>query len=331
MTPAAAPSPSRPSRSAPPERTTFYDEQASRRRHARWWSLAVGPTAILTGLPLAAVLSPLVFGLAVVALRLVDLAVPLPETLWDALRYLTAAVPEAVDRLTGSGGSGSTGWGGWSGWTDLAVAAGMLLIPGLLASCVLWLAVSALVRRAGAEAELERLGAREPRRDDLEERQLVNVVEEMAIAAGVSPTVRLLDDPEPRAALLGPSSENAAVVLSRGVLDRCDRAATQGIVAHLIASQVNGDPRFGRAVLSIFQTLGLSFAVLDALLSWSPSAWRELRVLARGLTSPVEEVSRPVVSRSCWLRTPRGSGRMASSGPSSTPWRRSRRRRPDGG
>ena len=259
-----------------PERATFYEEQASRRRHARWWSLFIGPTALLTGLPLAAVLSPLVFGAGVGVLRLVGVVLPLPETLWDFLRYLAGALPAAFDgALDDSALPGR--------WSDLAAAVLTLLGPGLVASFLLWRAVTAWVVRVGAGAELARLEAREPRPDDPEERQLVNVVEEIAIAAGVAPpAVRLIEDPEPRAALLGSSPQDAAVVLSRGVLDRCDRAATQGVVAHLVASQVNGDLRFGRTVLSVFQTLGLTFTLLDALVGWSPSAWRDLRTFARG-------------------------------------------------
>ena len=52
---------------------------------------------------------------------------------------------------------------------------------------VLWLLLRRLFSGAGVGGLAIGLGAREPRLTDLEERQLVNIVEEMAIAAGCRP------------------------------------------------------------------------------------------------------------------------------------------------
>src|SRR5437588_502785 len=71
------------------------------------------------------------------------------------------------------------------------------------------------------------LGASEPRAGDLEERQLQNIIEEMAIAAGLRPPrVVLLDGDGANAALVGASDADATIVVSRGLLDTFTREET---------------------------------------------------------------------------------------------------------
>src|SRR5205814_1135257 len=70
-----------------------------------------------------------------------------------------------------------------------AVVLGALvwLVPGIVAMLLIFPVIRTLFRRAGVGGALLALGAREPRLGDLEEHQLVNVVEEMALAAGLPP------------------------------------------------------------------------------------------------------------------------------------------------
>ncbi len=237
------------------------------------------------GLPLTAVLTPLVFGVVAVGVRLVGLVTPVPVAVWAALHHLAGLVPAALDAWTGSAPAGALGR------LDLAAALAVLLVPGVAAMVAVWAGFRRLASEVVPGAVLARLGAREPRAGDLEEHQLVDVVQEMAIAAGVpAPRVLLIDQEAPNAALVGPSPERAVVVVTRGVLERCDRGETQGVAALLVASAANGDPRLALAVTAVFQAMGFVFTLLDALMGWSPAAWREMvRALGwmlRGRRSP---------------------------------------------
>jgi hypothetical protein len=65
-------------------------------------------------------------------------------------------------------------------FTSWVLLASTPILPGVLLMMALWLGVRALFRRAGVGGVLLAIGARDPRPGDLEERQLQNVIEEMA-------------------------------------------------------------------------------------------------------------------------------------------------------
>jgi heat shock protein HtpX len=72
--------------------------------------------------------------------------------------------------------------------------------------------------------------------DPEEFRQLHNVVEEMAIAAGVpKPRVYVVDDPAPNAFATGRDPENAAIAATTGLLAKMDRTELTGVIAHEMA------------------------------------------------------------------------------------------------
>jgi Zn-dependent protease with chaperone function len=101
--------------------------------------------------------------------------------------------------------------------------------------------------RAGGAAVAELVGGRlvNPATTDLRERQLLNVVEEMALASGVPvPAVYLLpDEPAINAFAAGYSPADAAVAVTRGTLERLTRDELQGVVAHEFSHILNGDMR----------------------------------------------------------------------------------------
>ena len=75
--------------------------------------------------------------------------------------------------------------------------------------------------------------------------RLYNVVEEMAIAAGVPmPKVYLIDEEAPNAFATGISPESASVAVTRGLLRKLDREQLQGVIAHEIGHIRNFDIRF---------------------------------------------------------------------------------------
>jgi heat shock protein HtpX len=77
-----------------------------------------------------------------------------------------------------------------------------------------------------------------------QERQLVNVVEEMAIASGLPrPRVWIVPDDDPNAFATGSDPKTAHVAVTRGLLDTLSRDELQGVVAHEMAHVRNLDVR----------------------------------------------------------------------------------------
>ena len=99
--------------------------------------------------------------------------------------------------------------------------------------------------REGGEVVAELLGAQAvvPGRASLAERRLLNVVEEMAVAAGIAvPAVYVLRDEQGINALVaGHSPSEAVIVVTRGALDKLTRDELQGVVAHEFSHILNGD------------------------------------------------------------------------------------------
>ena len=76
------------------------------------------------------------------------------------------------------------------------------------------------------------------------EKQLVNVVEEMAIAAGIPrPRIWIVPDDDPNAFATGTDPLHAHVAVTRGLLDLCSRDELQAVVAHELGHVKNLDVR----------------------------------------------------------------------------------------
>jgi heat shock protein HtpX len=111
------------------------------------------------------------------------------------------------------------------------------------------LALGALLARyayqTGAEKVLWATGAEEviDPADD-QQKQLVNVVEEMAIAAGVPrPRIWIVPDPDPNAFATGNDPQHAHIAVTRGLLDLCSREELQGVIGHELGHVKNLDVR----------------------------------------------------------------------------------------
>ena len=90
-------------------------------------------------------------------------------------------------------------------------------------------------------------GTRDPR-----ERQLLNVVEEMAIAAGMPiPKVYLMDESSINAFAAGLSPADAVIGVTRGTLTRLSRDELQGVIAHEFSHIFNGDMRLNIRLIGI--------------------------------------------------------------------------------
>jgi Zn-dependent protease with chaperone function len=235
------------------DRVHFLDEQRrNRRRSLRFLVFAVVAVG-LAGIPLCVLASPLLFGLVLFGAHLVDLIAPLSETQWDKLHDVAFALPTIWAKIRGRPVEVP--------WSTLAM---LYVAPGALFMLLTWPFIQLLSRTAGAGMMLRRLGSRDPNPSVLAEQQLANVVQEMAIAAGVPPpAVRIIESPAVNAVAIGLTTDDAVLLATTGFLDRLDRDERQAIVAHLVGSVGNGDLEIAAIILSVFQTWGLVALLLE--------------------------------------------------------------------
>lgn len=114
---------------------------------------------------------------------------------------------------------------------------------GLVVAALLAVALLAVAWYGGGRLTLAASGARraDPRRD----RELLNVVAEMAIAAGLSPPdAWVIEDSAPNAFATGRDPEHAAVAVTTGLAEKLSRDELQAVVAHELAHVRNLDVRY---------------------------------------------------------------------------------------
>jgi heat shock protein HtpX len=86
----------------------------------------------------------------------------------------------------------------------------------------------------------------------IEERQLVNVVEEMAIAATLPrPKVYIIDDPDPNAFATGHGPEDACIAATTGLVKMLNREELQAVVGHEMAHVRNLDVRLMTTIAAL--------------------------------------------------------------------------------
>jgi Zn-dependent protease with chaperone function len=150
-----------------------------------------------------------------------------------------------------AGEGGSLPW--WHPELLLFAAAGVgLVVGGSSAFKVAQLA-------SGGQAVALMVGGREVPRTtrDAPERRLLNIVEEMSIAAGVPvPPVYILEEPGINAFAAGYAPGDAVVAVSEGCLRYLTRDELQGVVAHEFSHILNGDMRLN------IRLIGLIFGIM---------------------------------------------------------------------
>lgn len=109
--------------------------------------------------------------------------------------------------------------------------------------------------RGGGSKVAESLGGREvaPDTQDFAERRLLNVVEEMALAASVRvPRVYILDkEAGMNAFAAGYSPEDAAIAVTAGLLRTLNREELQAVVGHEFSHLLNGDMRLNIRLIGV--------------------------------------------------------------------------------
>lgn len=92
----------------------------------------------------------------------------------------------------------------------------------------------------------------QPNTRDLEERILLNVVEEMALASGTPvPPVYVLEEEGINAFAAGTSPQNAVIGVTRGCLNALSRDELQGVIAHEFSHILNGDMKLNMRLIGL--------------------------------------------------------------------------------
>ncbi len=127
----------------------------------------------------------------------------------------------------------------------------------------------ASLRQGGGAAVARLLGGRpvDPSTHDPDERRLLNVVQEMAIASGIPvPDVYLIEDEESiNAFAAGLSTDQAVIGVTRGCLVLLSRDELQGVIGHEFSHVLNGDMRLNLRLMGILAGI-LVIAVIGRVL-----------------------------------------------------------------
>ena len=160
-----------------------------------------------------------------------------PPTFYSAIRrnrrdsWLLVAAVGGVLALLGGAIGAATGYGWWG--------VGIALIVAALMSVGSYFGGDQLVLLSSGA---KRVDAAQPAR---EHRQLLNVVNEMRLAAGIPmPEVYVIDDTAPNAFATGRDPKHASIAVTRGLLEKMDREELQGVIAHEMSHVDNYDIRF---------------------------------------------------------------------------------------
>lgn len=122
----------------------------------------------------------------------------------------------------------------------------------------------------GGSAVAEACGGKEIFEDtpDVKEKQLFNIVQEMAIASSIpTPHVYLLPCQQINAFAAGLKKENAAIAVTKGALSKLTRDELQGVIAHEFGHLHNGDmkvsTRLAAMVMGFFIIMYVGIRLLE--------------------------------------------------------------------
>ena len=147
-------------------------------------------------------------------------------------------------------------------WGEAALVGGGALLLSLL--------LSSAAYYGGADMVLAVSGARLIEHKD--DPVLFNVVEEMAIAAGVpTPAVYLIPDPAPNAFATGRDPKHAAIAVTTGLRRMMTRDELQGVVAHEMSHIRNYDIRLMLMLAVLVGTVAMLCDLFWQLLRFGPS------------------------------------------------------------
>lgn len=114
----------------------------------------------------------------------------------------------------------------------------------------------------GGKFVAESLGGKRilPTTEDFHEKQLLNIVEEMAVASGQPiPTVYVMESKEINAFAAGMRPDHAVIAVTRGALNFLNRDELQGVVAHEFGHIYNADMKISLRLAAM--VMGLVFVI----------------------------------------------------------------------
>jgi Zn-dependent protease with chaperone function len=213
-------------------REDFRDAIARHRRTAWRVTAACAAAYLVLGLVVAGLMAPLLYCLGGLALDLVNLAVPTPDLLGAAGRVIKAIFlsgqPIRMEPALGV--------------AVLAAAPGLAIYVLAMFAIRRALLMSPMFERGPTRGEAVGRGPNPAR---LAEIQIVDTVEEMAVAAAIpSPRVVFVEGSR-NAASFGVDADNATVLIGAEMPQILSRQQMQGVAAHLIASVASGDTTVG--------------------------------------------------------------------------------------
>jgi Zn-dependent protease with chaperone function len=106
----------------------------------------------------------------------------------------------------------------------------------------------------GGRTVAEAMGGRliQPQSTDADERKILNVVEEMAIASGSAvPQVYLLEDDAINAFAAGHTPQDAIIGITRGCISLLTREQLQGVIAHEFSHIFHGDMKLNMRLIAL--------------------------------------------------------------------------------
>ena len=129
---------------------------------------------------------------------------------------------------------------------------------------------------AGARILAAFVGARPADPTNPAERVLIDVIEEMAIAAGLPPPrAMVVDTPALNAFASGASPERAIITATAGLLRACTREELQGVIGHEMSHIADYDVRYATVVAAVAGVAVLvSHLLRDMARLWSPRGGR---------------------------------------------------------
>jgi len=103
------------------------------------------------------------------------------------------------------------------------------------------------------------------------ERQLINVVEEMAIASGMAaPPVFLIESEDGiNAFAAGYSLDDTVIGVTRGTAERLSRDELQGVIAHELSHILNGDMRLNLRLIGLLHVIMAVALIGQFVFGWS--------------------------------------------------------------
>ena len=160
----------------------------------------------------------------------------------------------------------------WQTFAAVSAGVGVVVVVGSLYKII---ALS-----AGGKAVAEALGGQliPQNTDDRNQRKLLNVVEEMAIASGTpAPPVYLLaEEAGINAFAAGFSPRDAVIGVTQGTIDHLSREQLQGVIAHEFSHIFNGDMRLNIRLMGVLNGI-LILGIIGYYLLYSASFSRRGR------------------------------------------------------